>query len=64
MDDIVRCEKCGHDILEFKGKTVLAGIVFDCFTCEKCGNKMVLETKNEQNEQIESNSQKNKRILQ
>lgn len=43
------CPKCGHDVLIEKGRSYFANLWFDLYLCEKCNNKIVLESKNQKN---------------
>ena len=45
VSNIFTCNECGNDILEYKGIVFFAGLVFECYLCEKCGDKILLEKK-------------------
>jgi DNA-directed RNA polymerase subunit RPC12/RpoP len=58
-NEIFRCNNCGHDILIKKGTAFFGGALFDCFVCEKCGNKILLQIKNEPKIEKHSNLERN-----
>ncbi len=47
-DNIIRCSECDNSILEYKGRSYFAFTWFDCYECEKCGNKIVLKSENQE----------------
>jgi len=62
-NDIIHCQNCGHDILIYKGKTFFGGTWFDCYVCEKCKNKILLQCINEQNVPFYGNLERNVKKL-
>jgi len=60
---IFRCNNCGHDVLIKKGTSFFGGALFDVFVCEKCGNKILLQIKNEQKVEKQSDLDRNVKKL-
>lgn len=47
-NDVIRCSKCNNEILIKNGPVYFAGTWFNSYSCEKCGNLLLLESENQE----------------